>query len=382
MVGPLEEHGKTLIADFSSTQAGECFFNDSYSFHYHFSAKSKIAQPKSFEWNFGDGQVSSEPEPDHVYLTDGIYSVKLTGRIGENSDTQTCQLAVSRNYAHILEAHEDLPGMLSAIVQRYDINAMPADWLNRALDLHLAADRLDAAHPVAEKLAGMRNHPQAEETTAALVTLQKKLIDAGQVGKMVEVWDRVPGGSDLQPSAARHAAELALWWTGDFDKAAKLLKPYQDRGDPGTRRMYAQAILLSGRADEGRKILEGMNSTVQGNRKAALSGAAARTVEFFITEKDAEAGEEAWERWQARFPSDFLEGYSVVLRTRLMELRSRPDAAAKLAEAFAGAQPLSPYAPQLLDRASKLLASADPAKSQALRQLLKQKYPEDPLSQN
>jgi hypothetical protein len=104
-------------------------------------------------------------------------------------------------------------------------------------------------------------------------------------------------------------------------------------------------------------------------------------VEFFITEKDPESGEEAWERWQSKFPSDFLEGYSVVLRTKLMELRNRRDAAAKLAEAFASAQPQSPYAPQLLDRASKLLASADPTKSQALRQLLKQKYPEDPLSQ-
>jgi hypothetical protein len=65
-----------------------------------------------------------------------------------------------------------------------------------------------------------------------------------------------------------------------------------------------------------------------------------------------------------------------------MELRKYPQAAAKLAEAFASAQPQSPYAPQLLDRASKLLVAVDPPKSQALRQLLKQKYPEDPLSQN
>jgi hypothetical protein len=70
-----------------------------------------------------------------------------------------------------------------------------------------------------------------------------------------------------------------------------------------------------------------------------------------------------------------------VLRTKLMELRNRPEAAAKVAEAFATAVPMSPYAPQLLDRASKLLATDDPTKSLALRQLLKQKYPEDPLSQ-
>ncbi len=105
-------------------------------------------------------------------------------------------------------------------------------------------------------------------------------------------------------------------------------------------------------------------------------------MEFFITTGDVESGEEAWEKWQARFPTDFLEGYSVILRTKLIELRKRPAAAARLAEAFALAQPLSPYAPQLLDRASKLLASTDPGKSQSLHELLKQKYPEDPLSQN
>jgi hypothetical protein len=139
---------------------------------------------------------------------------------------------------------------------------------------------------------------------------------------------------------------------------------------------------LSGKPDEARKIFEKQMSSVSASRKAALSGAAARSVEFFITTNDVESGEEAWDKWQARFPTDFLEGYSVMLRTRLMELRKRPDAAAKVAEAFAAAVPLSPYAPQLLDRASKLLVAADPPKSQALRQLLKQKYPEDPLSQD
>jgi hypothetical protein len=70
------------------------------------------------------------------------------------------------------------------------------------------------------------------------------------------------------------------------------------------------------------------------------------------------------------------------LRVKLMELRHEPAAAAKMAEAFATAVPQSSYAPQLLDRAAKLLATIDPAKSKELRERLKEKYPEDPLSQN
>jgi thioredoxin-like negative regulator of GroEL len=250
------------------------------------------------------------------------------------------------------------------------------------VQLYIAAEDLKSAIPVAEKLAAMKTHADNAAAISALSALDKRLIAAGKIDELVGIWDRVPNDADLQPSAARHAAEMAMWWTGDFAKAVKLLKPISNRNDPGLHRQYGQALVLAGQVDEGRKILENEPTQVPANRKAALSGAAARTVEFFITNNDPESGEEAWDKWQARFPADFLEGYSVMLRTKLMELRKRPDAAAKLAEAFAAAEPLSPYAPQLLDRASKLLASADPTKSQALHQLLKQKYPEDPLSQD
>ncbi len=118
------------------------------------------------------------------------------------------------------------------------------------------------------------------------------------------------------------------------------------------------------------------------DRQAALSGASARTIEFFILQEEPEAGEDAWERWQAKYPSEFVEGYSVLLRVKLIELRKQAQAASRVAEAFAAAMPRSSYAPQLLNLASKLIAGSDPARSKALRQMLKEKYPEDPLSQD
>jgi PKD repeat protein len=382
LAGPLEIHNKPLVADFGITQVGECFFNDSYSFHYKFTAKASLAQANKFQWSFGDGQTSTKAEVDHIYLNDGIYPVKLTATIDGNSDTQTCQLAVSRNYAHIMDSREVQPQILSGIVQSYDVNAIAPATLPRVVQMYLAAEDPSSSISAADKLAALPTHGDSAGAIAALAALDKKLIDAGKPEQAVEIWDRVPNNSDLQPFAARHAADLALWWTGDFVKAVKLLKPFTDRPDVGLQRQYAQALALSGKPDDARKIFETQMSSVSANRKAALSGAAARSVEFFITTNDVESGEEAWDKWQARFPTDFLEGYSVMLRTKLMELRKRPDAAAKVAEAFAAAVPLSPYAPQLLDRASKLLVTADPPKSQALRRLLKQKYPEDPLSQD
>ena len=85
------------------------------------------------------------------------------------------------------------------------------------------------------------------------------------------------------------------------------------------------------------------------------------------------------ETW--RTPADFLEGYSLLLRVRLMELRKLDLAAAKVAEAFANAVPKSSYSPKLLDKASRLLKTSERIKSVALHELLKKRYPEDPLSQ-
>jgi hypothetical protein len=88
-----------------------------------------------------------------------------------------------------------------------------------------------------------------------------------------------------------------------------------------------------------------------------------------------------WESWMRHYPTAFLEGYAVLLRTKLMEARKNPRAAALVAEAFRDGGPKSSYAPQLLDRASKLLERIDSRKSESLRVELKEKYPEDPLAQ-
>jgi PKD repeat protein len=380
--GPLEIHNKTLVADFAINQQGECFFADGYSYHFRFTPRTTLANADKFDWDFGDGQRSDKKEVDHVYLTDGIYPVKLTAHIGANTDTQTVQLAVNRNWAHIMDSRQDQPQILSGLVQSYDVKAIAPANLPRIVQLFVTADDPVTAVGFAQKLAGMKSHPDSAAAFAALYALEKKLIATGKADAAAEIWDRVPADADIQPFAARRGAEMALWWTGDVAKAVHLLQPFAKSNDPGLRRQYAQALALSGKLDEAKKLFDAEPSNVPPARRVALSGAAARNVEFFITSNDPESGEEAWERWQAKFPSDFLEGYSVMLRTKLMEQRKRGAAAASIAEAFANAVPLSPYAPQLLDRASKLLASTDAAKSQALRQQLKQKYPEDPLSQD
>jgi PKD repeat protein len=381
-VGPLQQFNKFFIAGYSVESLGECFFADRYSFRYHFTAKAVADAPIKYHWDFGDGQTSTTPELDHIYLSAGIYPVTLTARVGPNSDTQTSKIVVERDYQKILDTVENVPAALSPVVANYDLNTIPRGDLSRVISLHMAAKELDSAVSVADYLASQKSHPDHNADANCLVALEKALIDSGRADVVISMWDKVPIDSDMWNRVVRHAAQMALWWSGDFDKAVKLLRTVQTSQDPTLRRLLGQALLLDGQVEEGKKNL--LDLPVQGlvARQAALSGAAARSVEFFITESDPESGEEAWDAWQSKYPADFLQGYSVLLRVKLMELRKRPLAAAKVAEAFAKAVPQSSYAPELLDRASKLLATIDAAKSRSLRELLKQNYPEDPLSQN
>ncbi|HEX4123932.1 MAG TPA: PKD domain-containing protein [Tepidisphaeraceae bacterium] len=381
-VGALEEAHKTLTADFTIEYQGECFFADGYSQRYHFIAHSIDNSDAKYEWDFGDGQTFTGQNISHVFVVEGEYPIKLTVRIGGNSDTQTNKLLVTRDWAHLDHPPQDsLDEESNTVARYYNLETMPADWLPRVCWLHEHAGNVDPALAAAGRLAALPNHRDSNEAMRALQDVTRVALSHGKADVVEALWRSVPDSSDLQPRARAQLAQLLLWRSADFDAVVHLLAPYAQGGDAKLRRIYGEALVLDQKPDQGAKELKVIPAAVIGARAPAVSGALARTIEFYIRTGDWESGQDAWEDWQQQFPADFLEGYSVMLQTRLMELKGASPAAAKVAEAFALAEPTSSYAPQLLDRASKLLAKTDPAKSAALHQLLKQKYPEDPLSQ-
>lgn len=384
--GPMEELRKTLTADFDIDREGECFFADGYSQRYRFAAyPPKVSAKLSYEWDFGDGQTSSVTETQHVYLTDGIYPVKLTVHAGANSDTQTIRLAVSRDYEHLDNQSVDDLAIHARMVETYNLSREPDNWMPRLGWLELKAGNLGPALNACEKVAQARRHADSTDALQLLVETTRQAAEKGQLNEAFKVWETVPKDSDLQPVATARFSRMLLWWAGDYGRALQVLQPYSS-GDATSasfplKQLYAEALLLSQKAEDARKLLSALPIEGDKNHEAAISGASARTVEYYITQGDWESGEDAWDVWMARYPADFAQGYSVLLKTKLMEAKKAPQAAARIAEAFARAVPASSYSPQLLDRASKLLEATDPAKSQELRKLLKERYPEDPLSQ-
>jgi hypothetical protein len=380
--GALEELDKTLVADATPQFQGEAFTANMYFQRFHFDAPVPEGKVVKVHWDFGDGQTATGPSQDHVYLVDGVYPVQVKFTLGGNSDTQTLSLPVSRQWPILDQVSEDDTLVQSHLVGRYDVDAMPLRWLAPALQLHLSAHQAEAAAPVATRLASIPQHADPEAAYAALSDAAKLMIETRHASAALKMWASAPADSDLQPRAARAAAQICLWHTANFDQAVALLKPFANSSDQNLQRVYGEALLLSGDVKNGEKILQGLPDRWSDQRIGVMSGAMARTIEFFINTGDWESGEDDWEKWTSHQPASFLQGYSVVLRTRLMKSRGDNLAAAKVSEAFASAEPTSSYAPQLLDQASKLLAQSDPQKSAALRQQLKTRYPEDPLSQD
>jgi PKD repeat protein len=386
--GALEEFGKTLVADFSPNYLGELFVadNDHYSHHYQFTAAVPNGADQSFmrfDWDLGDGTTAGGRTLEHVYVTPGIYPIRLTIRIGDHSDTQTIRLPVDRDWTSLDQPREDTALTQARIIARYDLSQIPEDWLPWIARIGQQARQDDLMLSAAGQMASRSHHANRDECLSTLRRLTTDLEIAGKTDAAIQLWSNVPNDSDLQPAAACALANQLIWTQADFSKALQAVSSFGESSDPTARRIYAEALILNNRADEGTKILNDLQADQDhsGTPSAAISGAAARTIEFRIDQRDWQSGQEEWETWQSRCPSSFVEGYSVLLRMKLMELRSSPAAAASVAEAFATAIPNSPYAPTLLDRASKLLAKTDPAKSKQLRDELKNQYPEDPLSQ-
>jgi PKD repeat protein len=381
--GRLESVHQTLTADFGMEYMGECFFANYYTQHFRFTAALAPGPPGAtkVDWSFGDGQVGSDSLIEHVYLEPGLYSLQVTEKSGQSTDTQTTAISVDRDFPNLDKPLTDAIGVQSRITAEYDLSKLTPRLLPIDAIMQLRATRRPPMLDATKAMLALHEQANAAATFEIAQQVMASLLENNEPTTVRDLWASVPNDSPLKPRAAIAEAQIRLWWLADIDGAIKTLGPLATGGNPDVKRVYGQALILSGKSDEGRRLLEQLPVSWGPLQRPARSGAAARTIEYEISDKDVESGQHDWETWAAADPPSFLEGYSVELQTELMVVRKVPGAAAEIAADFANAVPASPYSPQLLESASKLLQRSDPARSAQLRATLKSRYPEDPLSQ-
>ncbi len=379
-VGSLEEHKKQIVADVQYAHAGETILDDRSSYRIKFETPTGNARNPRVTWDFGDGQTASGDHAEHVFLTPGVYPVTVSLKSMQADDKRTLRLVVGRDPLRMTQPQVDESIVQAPIIATYDPSKLSPAQLAQATRICARARQPDAMFKMLSALCAVTKHPDQQWATDAIndaiTTADEKNLNA----ELAAALSALPPQSNLHPKAATLYANVLLWRTTDFKQAAAMLEPFMARDSANLKRLRMTALLLDQHLDEARKLLDQLKDDDDGAKRVALSGAMARSIEFFIEQNDLETADEKWDEWQRRFPSTLFDGYAAMLKARMLQRRF-PQQAAKVAEAFALALPTSPYAPQLLDFASKTLAKSDPAKSDALRKLLKQKYPEDPLAQ-
>ena len=101
-----EEHATVYVEDFPSV-----FFEDYSSGPMLVLTNGSSGNINSFFWEFGDGTISTEPSPTHVYLTSGTYTVRLTvdNDCGSSSFEKEITVSVPNVYQLPFTANDTIP---------------------------------------------------------------------------------------------------------------------------------------------------------------------------------------------------------------------------------------------------------------------------------
>ncbi|MCH2023673.1 MAG: T9SS-dependent M36 family metallopeptidase [Saprospiraceae bacterium] len=81
----------------------------------HFSDSSKQT-PHQWFWDFGDGQSSTDQNPSHSYISDGVYDVTLIVTNNMGSDSTTIQITITLPPTPIATGDETCPGDTAILI--------------------------------------------------------------------------------------------------------------------------------------------------------------------------------------------------------------------------------------------------------------------------
>lgn len=377
--GRLERLKSPLIADFAVEYLDECFVYNAYSHRVRFTARPTLPEraKATYEWTFGDGTAATGETVEHVHLRDGVFDVTLRVTTPGGSDERTFCVPVARVFDRDAKTREIPPSAHANVLAERDLSALGGGDVANAVFVLERGGRADQMERALRALLAAASHASPERSAEALDVAIASLLSQKKLDAVVRSLEVVNAKSNLLGAIAERGADLMLWRVGDFRRAEQLLRSWSRGNDRDVKLLLGEALLLSGRGDEARKLIEQLQERDPPAKRVAISGAMARTVEFFVDQKDRAAGEAEWRRWMRRFPQDLLDGYAVLLRVRLVEPEF-PSAAARVAESFARSMPDSAYAPQLLARAMRIQRTLDATKAAELKAWLKERYPESP----
>ena len=393
--GPLEQYAKALTIDFLYEHAGEAFMMNRYYHRYTFQAQKsgRVARNMQWRWDFGDGQKGRGEKIEHVYLKPGEYTVTLSVRAFAGEMKRTNRIFVSRPWARITENRLDGIRPTARIVSGYDFKTLPVEAVGEAVLLLNRARDFRAVIRAGNALVMHEKAPK-QLLKEAMPIYAEALIRAGEAGQAVAALVKAAGMNKSPAVCATllvRAGQIALTERNDADTAMGLfqmvIKEYSAlTTSPAIRDErigMGDVWRARGNAEKAKQAYTAAKpGSLEGKNTAAIAkGDLAHHVEEYLHKRQYEWAQEYLDRWDRTFPLDKLEGYSSLLRAKLLVARRRYAAAVVEAETLVGVNPISNYAAELLMLAADAYEKLrKPEKAAAALKRVVKEYPESPLA--
>ncbi len=376
------------------------------------SPKALSTQGARPQWDFGDGQTSNLPNPDHVYLRPGLYAVKLSARragktletvnriyVDRPLQTRGDRLHTLDEYLRIIESYD--PKTLDAASLRQMVLA----WEAKALALANRAEDAARRTLATEEDPNRRRNPKREAAIKERVEADfsppesdRYLVKAVAAGRVAFVEESAAKGDEELLRLAQLIGPMARIRLGDSETAFEIwqgavrrivaagpkaeceiaaadiavndllktaaAKPFleaatrqlgQSRSGPiavELWRVWGDYYAASGDGPAARKAYLDAERLAGPSRRlierTAWLGAHARSTEEFIKQKQFVRAAEEIEAWQREFPAEKLDGYLTLQIAHYWAGRGKYAQAIAQAEQLQAVSPDSPYIDQLL----------------------------------
>jgi len=294
-----------------------------------FDRSRTVGSKARWKWDFGDGTISSDESPVHIYFAPGHYKVKLTvtGAGGQKDSTWRSiyagQLFIAANdkkkndryvrYAksQVLEKLEtrNLLGAMALLDFAKDTDSLTKvckELARRDKELKLA-QRYDVLLKLGDLLR--KETRDADGAMAAYEQIVKESISRKRIlmGKI-------------------GVADVTFQLKKDYDKALKLYKELIDKyrdvslaycrlaqiriGDVRREQGdYAKALDSYEKARGMRRLIGHLDDSLE-------RGQLAMTIEAYIREREYDAALKKLDMWDWEYPEDKLSGYPSILRAK------------------------------------------------------------------
>ena len=392
----LDPKGRRLAADFFARPAGEAWWPDHSAVRMKFrnlSVGISARQGGRFEWDFGDGQRSTDDSPDHVYLAHGDYTVTLKASRLRDADTFRAAVRVEPDWWRQTSRPVEPRRPYAEAVAAYDFDALDLRNLALAVDLFDAENMPPAVIKAAGALVFKRAVSDEAQVERYGLLLAEKLLEIGRAEDALTALrrteERLKAGGRKAALAVR-AAEVLL---GDLKRRKeaeaefdRVLKSYAAAPETLIRRAHiglGDIRRHEGKADEARRAYAAaarIRAAARSPQQEAVRiGTLARYVEEYTREKQWQWAFQFLHDWAWEFPAEKLGGHWSYLRAKALVAKGDRAEAILEAHDLLAANPASAYAVRLLILAADCQAAlGQKDRARLMLQTAVEDYPEDP----